>query len=130
MTTARTAGMALSTAAGFLLGTYTGLYIVLATVNWDEPFEKRMVLATVSLATLFAVAGGVIAAPDRTRMWRPMATWGVGVGAVSMVALLSIEPDPVLLILVGSVEVVAIVSAAHFAAPRAPSRASSDEGLP
>lgn len=117
MTAARTAGMAIAVATGFLAGTYGGFYVVLATMSWDQPFETQIVPATVGLATMLAIAGGVAVAPNKADAWKPMSITGLGVGVISVIALLLVEADPILLIAVGLGEVVAIVAAAHTAGP-------------
>lgn len=100
---------------GFALGVYLALYLVLAAVEWGQPFEAELIVLAIALSTALATLGGVVVAPRRREMWKPMAIGASTVGILSLVVVLLVEPDPVAMILVGIVETGAVVAGARTA---------------
>ncbi len=108
-------GMGVASIIGFALGIYLALYLVLASMDWSQPFENELILLAVAVSTALAALGGVLVAPRRGQMWKPIVVGASAVGLISLVVLLLIEADPVALILVGLGESMAIVAGARTA---------------
>ena len=116
MSGGRTLGIAVASIVGFAVGVYLALYLVLATMDWGQPFEPELLVLTITLSTALATLAGVLVAPRRGEMWKPMAIGASAVGLISLIVLLLVETDPVAMIFVGILETGAIVAGAHTSA--------------
>lgn len=70
MTVKRLIGLVVATGVGFVIGFYTGFFILLSTVGLDEFEGWQFEVSTMPAAGLVAGIAAVAASPDRQRIWR------------------------------------------------------------
>ncbi len=92
MTATRTLGIAFATLAGFIVGGYLGLYLLLSLIGLGASgFE----LWAIGIGSILGCAGGLVASPDTATVRGPMlgTTLVIGVAATVLTAIVDGGPE-------------------------------------